>query len=404
MASTNRIAAPEGQAHNLQFALPSRPIARVLHQIRVMQQPSRAVLAKTLGYSQPSVTRYVSTLIDAGLVRTHVEPYCDIRAGRPAEQLLADGHHLLVWGFHIGARNTEVVISDAAGRILRSQSIPLRIIKYSVADALGKICQEAHKLSRGLPHPVTVGIAFSEHVDRNGSVTSSVYGWDSVVPGDVVADILGKPVSVATGVAAMAGSELANTPLEGGSLLGASQGNESTLYFYAREVIAHAWVFHGAVHRPHSGVSPKIFAQIAQSGTFQAEEGIHPLGNSAIINAARACRIPAKNLAHLVEISKSNITARALLNERAELLGQIIRLAVDVVDPKAIVFAGDAFTADPQGVQLIAQQLRCDTTNPSELRIQRASKSIVRDAARMVAVHQLWQNPVANSISMGGTN
>lgn len=394
MAISTRIAAPVAQACNIQFTQPSQPIARVMHQIRVMRQPSRATLVKTLGYSQPSVTRYVNTLIDAGLVRTQIEPGHDIRAGRPAEQLVIDGHHLVVWGIHIGARSTEIVISDAAGRVLRAQSIPLRIIEHSATDALGRICQEAHKLARGLSQPVTVGVAFSEHLDNSGSITSSVYGWDGVAAGEIIADILGKPVFVASGVSAMAGSELAHTPLDDGSLVATPQKNESTLYFYAREVIAHAWIFHGAVHRPHSGVAPRAFSQIAQSGTFEVEEGTHPLGNSAVVNAARAQRIPATNLAHLVEIAKCDSVARRLLDERAELLGRIVRLAIDIVDPTTVVFAGDAFTTDPQGVQLIAQQLRREAHGPSDLRIQRASQSIVRDAARAVATHQLWQNPL----------
>lgn len=118
------------------------------------------------------------------------------------------------------------------------------------------------------------------------------------------------------------------------------------------------------------------------------------MGNSAVVNAARAQRIPATDLAHLVEIAKCNAAARRLLDERAELLGRIVRLAIDIVDPTTVVFAGDAFTTDPKGVQLIAQQLRRDAHGLSDLRIQRASQSIVGDAARAVATHQLWQDPI----------
>lgn len=189
-------------------------------------------------------------------------------------------------------------------------------------------------------------------------------------------------------------AELAYAPLDDGPLRINPQENESTLYFYAREVIAHAWIFPGAVHRPHRGVPPQAFARIAQSGTFTAQEGVHPLGNAAVVGAARQRRIPAKNLSHLVEIAQCNRTARRLLDERAELLGRIIQLAIDVVDPKTVVFAGDAFTADPAGVQLIAKQLRQDSHGLSDLRIQRAGKSIVQDAARVVATYQLWQDPI----------
>lgn len=394
MAITTRIAAPRTQAHGIQFSLSNQSIARVMQQIRVMQPISRAELVKTLGYSQPSVTRYVNTLIDAGLVRTQLEHCRDIRAGRPAEQLVIDGQNLVAWGIHIGARTTELAITDGGGRVVRSQLIDLHIVEHSASDALGRMCQEIHKLARGLSGPVTIGVAFSEHVASAGTITSSVYGWDNVAAGDIIADILGRSVWIASGVSAMAGAELAYAPLDDGPLRINPQENESTLYFYAREVIAHAWIFHGAVHRPHRGVPPQAFARIAQSGTFTAQEGVHPLGNAAVVGAARQRRIPAKNLSHLVEIAQCNRTARRLLDERAELLGRIIQLAIDVVDPKTVVFAGDAFTADPAGVQLIAKQLRQDSHGLSDLRIQRAGKSIVQDAARVVATYQLWQDPI----------
>ncbi|WP_313357829.1 winged helix-turn-helix domain-containing protein, partial [Corynebacterium variabile] len=54
-----------GTAH---FATPVTGPARVLHQIRTTPGITRTRLHEDLGLSQPTVTRHVAALIDAGLV------------------------------------------------------------------------------------------------------------------------------------------------------------------------------------------------------------------------------------------------------------------------------------------------------------------------------------------------
>ncbi|WP_197088383.1 hypothetical protein [Corynebacterium occultum] len=201
---------------------------------------------------------------------------------------------------------------------------------------------------------------------------------------------------MATGVTAMAAIELLSRPLGESDV--AISG--STLYFYAREVVAHAWMFHGAVHRPHQGRDPRPFRHIAISGEFlnislDLPGHIHPLSNTGVLHAARARGVEAVDFGHLVHQAAQLPLAREIFDARARLLVELIRLAVDVVGPDSLVFAGEAFTLDPQELQLIIAMLREHQGGPGDFRIQRAGRNILRNAARQVALYRLWQDPLA---------
>lgn len=379
------------------FATPVTGPARVLHQIRTSPGITRSRLHQDLDLSQPTVTRHVAALIDAGLVEQASPAQSSATTvGRPGTTLLPDGRHLTALGAHVGLRSTQLVAVDGSGRPLRSRTLKLPLPDLPPEEALEAVHHGLTSLARGLPDPVGLGVAFSSPVDATGHVSSRAYGWNSVD----VAGILGRaaagsglPVSLATGVGAMAGSELTSTPL--GTADSDIPGGRSTLYVYARELVAHAWIVGDAVHQPFTGVSPAAFTRIAESGSFSVSRNGsgHPLGTTAVLEASRRRGIRVSSVSELVALSSTNPVARELLDERAELLGQIISLAVEVVDPATVVFAGEAFTADPGAVKIIARHLRGDAPR-RRLSIQRAGDGILSRAAAVTALHRLWSDPL----------
>ena len=124
------------------FGVPTRPEARVFHQVRCLHPADRRRIQTTLGLSQPSVTRHVAALIDAGFVEE--APARDTQSvGRPRKQLLVDGRHLTVWGAHIGVRNSVLTVADAGGRILVQDAessvvwgMPGAVANAGLADAV----------------------------------------------------------------------------------------------------------------------------------------------------------------------------------------------------------------------------------------------------------------------------
>lgn len=364
------------------FTVPVTGPARCLHQVRTRPGISRSHLHAELGLSQPTVTRHIAALIDAGLV-TQVATTGSGNVGRPGSTLQPDGTEITALGAHVGLRSTQLVAVDGAGRPLRKRTLWLPVAELTPADAIEAIHHSLTSLGRDLPSPVSIGIAFSAHVNFEGRITSSAYGWDNVDPAGLLDT--GIPISVSTGVGAMAGSELSSSPL--------SMDRDplsSTLYIYARELVGHAWIVGNAVHQPYTGSAPTAFKDIAASGSFSSEHG-HPLGSTAVLTAARERGVAADSVTDLVAKAETNPTARDILDERARLLARIVSLAIDVVDPSTVVFAGETFTADPGSVRIIADGLR---GTGRQLSIQRAGDGILSRAAAVTALHRLWQDPL----------
>jgi predicted NBD/HSP70 family sugar kinase len=366
------------------FTAPATGPARCLHQIRTVPGVTRSRLHEDLGLSQPTVTRHVGALIDAGLVE-QASPTAGGAVGRPGSTLLPNGRHLTALGAHVGLRSTQLVAVDGAGRPLRKRTLRLPVTELTPEDSLEAVRHGLTTLGRDLPNPVSLGVAFSAHVDHAGHITSPAYGWQDVDPAALLDSDL--PVAVSTGVGAMAGSELASAPLSPNT-----DPLASTLYVYARELVGHAWIVGDAVHQPYTGSAPTAFNDIAESSIFSSTEHGHPLGTTSVLEAAQSRGLGVSSLADLVALSDQAPAAREILDERARLLAKIVSLAVDVVDPSTVVFAGETFTADAGTVRIIADGLR---GTGRQLSIQRAGDGILSRAAAVTALHRLWQDPLA---------
>lgn len=355
---------------SVHFTAPTAPVARVFHQIRA-STADRTTLQRDLGLSQASVTRHVAALIEAGLVEeTRPAPDDGTRAGRPRTLLEIDGRHQTVWAAHIGVRSSALVVADLAGRVIRESRLRWDVRRATAEQSLDHMAAELAALGAGLPDPVNVGIAFSAHVDDDGIVDSPSYGWAGVD----VSSLLPFPATLGTGVAAMASTEIIETPLQ-------ATKSSSILYFYAREIVAHAWIFNGTVHRPNSGRTPSAFRG--------------KLSSSATLEEAARRGVTANSIRELARLARSNYTARAVLDERARGLGRAVTAAVDIVDPDAVVFAGEAFTTDPEGLRIVVRTLHEQAENVGQLRIQRADAHILRTAAIQVALDPVRRDPLA---------
>lgn len=376
---------PSSAVGALHFQLPTNVHARVLHQVRTLELPTRGMLRETLGMSQPSVTRHVRALIDAGLVEEREVSHDEQRVGRPETTLGLDGRHIVTWGIHIGVHTSVLTIADGAGRLIRQQDIPLATADISHVQALDYIAHHVRELGSGLPSPTCVGVAVSAHIDRAGTVTSREYGWEGVDIAEELSLRLGYDIHVGSGAAAMAAQELLSAPLSDKDL-------GSTLYFYAREVVNHAWIVNGAVHRPHSGATTTAFHDLAR-GSGLEHGGLHPLSGQATVAAAQKAGIEVHSYRDLVQIASTNATARHLVDARNKLLVDAITLVLDIVDPAALVLAGEAFVIDREGLREAVSTIRARRAT-GKLNISLASPAVTRDAARLTGVYPLWANPL----------
>lgn len=379
--------------------MPQLGAARCLHQIRTCPGITRYGLRDGLGISLSSVTRYVAALGDAGLIRQQVQVGADPeRPGRPVEHLVADGAAVAAVGVHLGFLSSVVAVFDGAGRTISARTIALEVARVPAARTLDVLAGHIRDLVRDRPVLVGVGVAVSAPVRGNGTVVSPSFRWEAVDLAGGLAERIAAPVSVVSAVEAMAGNELYSAPFATHTHEESPWHADSTLYFYAREFVGHAWIFGGAVHRPHSGVPSRYLAEDSELGLFAScpRPGLaqlHPLSNSRLVAHAHQHGIDAADFADLVRLGESDTTVRGLLDERAVLLGKAISRAVDIVDPRTLTFAGEAFTSDPRTVRLVLRGLQGPQQH-RELRIQRAGTDVLSTAARATALLRFWHDPL----------
>ncbi|AWB83077.1 MarR family transcriptional regulator [Corynebacterium liangguodongii] len=393
-------------ARPVHFRLPADTAARCLQQLRIHPGITRRQLQADLGLTQPTTTRLVARLESAGLVRMGAPLGGSPSSGRPSAGIYLEGSALVAAGAHVGKRETRIVLTDFSGATLAQDLLPHDVSTASAQDTLEAIAWRLAHLTQHSPHPVRhVGIAFSADIDSDGTITSETYGWDRVPAHAAACAALervgsaahlapGYTVEVSTGVAAMAAHELAHTDL--------AQHNEealtrSSLYVYAREVLGYAWIVHGAIHRPRLGHQSPLLARLL-SGSPLSEparrRGIDPLSVSALLEVAAQRGQAASSLPELIAAARDDAPLAALLDHRAHILAEAIDIAVQVVDPSAVVFAGETFSADPKRTRRIARRVRGESRGDYTLKAYPANVEIVAEAAKMIALHAPWQRPL----------
>ena len=138
----------------------------------------------------------------------------------------------------------------------------------------------------------------------------------------------------------------------------------TSLYVYARETVGYALSIGGKVHSPASG--PGTIAGLPAhsdllGGTGQLESTV---SDEAVLIAARKQRVipaegPASTMAAVLRAARQgNEQARALLAERARVLGEAVALLRDMLNPDDLVVGGQAFTEYPEGMSLVEAAYR----------------------------------------------
>lgn len=398
-AAPSVLPAPRTISPTAAFRLPTSPAARLHHQIRLQWPVTRPELAASTGLSQPTVARGVTALIDAGLIEERADLITGTGAGRPRTPLAPAKSPWLHVGAHLGLRTTHVAIFDTVGRVLRETDLDLPLDALSPEEAIDSIVAGIHRLRTGIARPLrTVGAALSGHVAADGTVTSRSYGWGPTDLVGMLYDGLGLPALAAPDVAAMAASELAANPLKSTRADGSGVDGgrlPTSLYFYARELIGVAWTVDGAVHRPAHGDGSIGHLRPADSDLLGGATLREAVGATGVLAAAREHGIRADSFPELVAAGETNAAARAILDERARLLGLAVSNVADIVDPAHVILAGAAFTADAAGLRVAARAIAETSPVRRDIRVSRARGTITRDAARAVALDPLHTDPLS---------
>ncbi|WP_059015665.1 ROK family protein [Mycobacterium sp. M26] len=379
--------------------IPEAATAAVFAAVRQRGAIARDVIAQVTKLSIATVNRQVTALLDAGILRERADLAVSGAIGRPRVPVEVNHEPFLTLGIHIGARTTSIVATDLFGRTLDAVETPTP--RGGQAQALASLAGSARRyLSRWhRRRPLWVGVAIGGVVDSfTGHVDHPRLGWTQAPVGPVLAETLGLPVSVASHVDAIAGAEL---------LLGmrrAPSPTASSLYVYARETVGFALVIGGRVHSPASGPGT-IAALPVQSdilgGTGQLESTV---SDEAVLAAARKRGLipasgPSASMATLLRSARGDgpgaADARDLLAERGRVLGGVVALLRDMLNPDEVIVGGQAFTEYPEGMQHVEAEFAARSVLAArDIRVSAFGNRVQEAGAGIVSLGGLYADPI----------
>lgn len=401
------------------YSVPTDVAGLCLQHIRANPKITRTELQKRLGLSQPTTHRLVSRLREKGIVEfgTPAQSCKDTtETGRPSVALKVAGSSRYAVGAHIGLRETQLVLTDLAGRTVARDVFALSLATTAPDNALPYVLQRIGQLvhkEHASAHVRSIGLAFSTDVTNDGVLESPLTKWDGLFLPDAIKKAIADPVvfsavesflphlqlSVGSGVSAMAGMELAfRDPAASTAQF------PSILYVYSREVLRYSWIINGGVYHPGARHQTSLVSSLTANSSFMEVPGASlnnllgdltgdPLSVARLLNIAADYGYPCRSLKDIVGKAKNDPFLAGLLDERAELLAEVIGIAARVMDPDEIVLAGETFVADSTRTRRIARRLACEGNRILKLHPARGNVTI--DAAKMVALNPLWRNPLS---------
>nr|WP_241548521.1 ROK family transcriptional regulator [Gordonia alkanivorans] len=371
--------------------LSNKPAALVLRAARLAGPLFRDDAAERTGLSISTVNRQVSALLKAGLIRERADLAPSGAIGRPRLPFEVNLAEFLTLGIHIGYKVTSITTHDLLHRVVGAIQIPTPEAD-TPEETLATIGVSARRFAERWTgkRVLWVGVALGGRVAEGGIVDHPRLGWEGAPVGRVIAEAVGLPVSVASHVEAMAAAELVLNPVDEQS---------SFLYFYAREMLGIAFSVGGTVHTPTAG--PPVIGHFPTGATTLLDPHrtgrLEPVvSDTGIVEAARALGLSVTDVEGLHGLARAgDATARALFEERAEVLGRTVGLIADIFNPDHIILGGQAFTDYPTSLPTVARAVReTSIVAKRDVRVSHSGATVQQQAAGAVSLDAIYSDPL----------
>ena len=330
---------------------PSSP-GDVLDLVRTGRARTRTEVGQLTGLSRTAVLARVSTLVDAGLVL----PGDDLAptGGRPAASLRFNHEAGVVLAVAVGRSRTQLGVFDLEGRELATDSRD-HVVGVVAAELMPALVARLAALLVDVTPPVlAVGMSLSGLVDpeRMVSVDSPVMrGWDGVELAPYVAEITAAPLFLVNDAQALARSEL----------FGRSDPPSEALVVKASTGLGLGIISDGRVLRGTAGASGEIGhskhpradelpCRCGATGCLEAIAGGWALLATYADGGGEAAHIR-ELAAHALD---GDTLARRLLRQAGHDLGEVLAVAINLLNPQTVVIGGDmaiAFDTYAAGVR-----------------------------------------------------
>lgn len=354
--------------------------ARVAECLRTRGATTRDRLARCTSTSPAGVSRAISALLEARVVRERPDLAVTGTTGRPSVPVELDDEVYVVVGLHLGRKVITVACSSLNGHCLRRGEVArgseltgdIRAAAQMVADQLRSLRSRV---------PIGVGVVAS---------WSSV-GIDPAIAEAMLADELGLDVILAEHLVGVAAA----------SLRDAATGDEATAYVYARDTLAYAVqvdlgdqvVVSGVADLRHFPSGSDVRCGCGRTGCLQVTASDTDL-------AARAVGLgitTERQVESLLAAARGgDMRASELLRERSRILGQAVATVRDMVRPDRIVLVGDAFEMDPViHAELVSAFGAATSLAPIPLTVARFRGGIQAASACAIAIDHVAADPLA---------
>lgn len=314
----------------------------LLELVRTGRAVTRSQLRALTGLSRTAVTARVSSLTAGGLLLIGEE--LASTGGRPPGALVFNKDAGVVLAVAIGRSRSQLAVLDLDGQELSSDSRD-HAVGVGPDELLPAIAERLRGLLDGVEAPVLgIGLSLPGTLDtvRGLSIGSPVMsGWDGVELAPYLAEVTDAPLFVANDADVLARSQL----LGGGDL-------DDALVVKASTGLGLGIVAHGRVLGGHLGAAGEIgHTTVDAAGELPCRCGATGCletiaGGWALVARMAEEGQPVDHVRDLVALAlQGDSFARGLLRDSGRELGEVLAVAINLLNPAAVVIGGDMAAA-----------------------------------------------------------
>ncbi len=299
------------------------------------QVHTRAEIGRRTDLSRTAVAARVRQLVELGLVVE--EAAAATTGGRPAGRLRVNRGGGVVLAASIGARRTQLAVCDLAGEVLAETGLDLdttlgpEAVLSTVAEGLDRLRDKADRSVRG------IGVCLPGPVDVTaGTVVESplLPGWGGV---PITLGFPGVPVLVDNDVNALTLAERAVRP-DVSDLLHVKVSTGIGAGIIAGGVLQRG--VHGAAGEIGHNPVADGGGVVCRCGNLDCLEAV--ASGAALVAALRATGRDVVDVPGVVALVRAGAPeAMALVRHAGRRIGEVLAVAVNLLNPQVVVLGGD---------------------------------------------------------------
>lgn len=324
----------------MRFMPDSTSAGALLELIRTGRASTRSDLQRLTGLSRTAVVSRVGALLDAGLLQ--LGEGLASTGGRPPGALVFNQDAGVVLAVAVGRSRSQLAVFDLEGRELVGDTRD-HVIGLGAEELMPQIVERLQKLLADVSEPVVaIGMSLPGVVDavRCVPVDSPVMGgWDGVELAPYFRGLTDAPLLLANDADALACSELfgpAGLTMEDVLVVKASTGLGMGIIVGGKLLTGH----HGAageIGHTRLEAALDLPCRCGATGCLEAVAG-----GWALVNRLVESGVEAGHIRDLVAAALAgDAVARALLRESGRHLGEVLAVAINILNPQAVVIGGD---------------------------------------------------------------